>query len=72
MALELDFGALCFRCRGVLNLGALLFRCMRVLSKAQLARVQNPDPLVETGLRITHQNSHSQDWGYGYVSLGVS
>ena len=39
-------------CRGVLNLGALYFPCRRVLSKAQLARVQNPDPLVQTGLRI--------------------
>ena len=38
-ALELDFSALYFGCR-------------RVLSKAQLAGVQNPDPLVQTGLRI--------------------
>ena len=51
-ALELDFGALYFRCRGVLNFGALYFRCRRVLSKAQLAGIQNPDPLVQTGLRI--------------------
>ena len=51
-ALELDFGALYFRCMGVLNFGALYFRCRRVLSKAQLAGVQNPDPLVQTGLRI--------------------
>ena len=51
-ALELDVGALYFRCRGVLNLGALSFRCRRVLNKAQLAGVQNPDPLVQTGLRI--------------------
>ena len=51
-ALELDFGALYFRCRGVLNVGALYFRCRRVLSKVQLAGVQNPDPLVQTGLRI--------------------
>ena len=51
-ALELDFGALYLRCRGVLNFGALHFRCRRVLSKAQRAGVQNPDPLVQTGLRI--------------------
>ena len=50
--LEVDFGGLYFRCRGVLNFGALYFRCRRVLSKAQLAGVQNPDPLVQTGLRI--------------------
>ena len=42
--LELDVGALCFRCR-------------RVLSKAQLAGVQNPDPLVQTGLRIIRPSS---------------
>ena len=52
-ALELDFRALYFRCRGLLNLGALYFCGRRVLSKAQLAGVQNPDPLVQTGLRIT-------------------
>ena len=51
-ALELDFGALFFRCRGVQNVGALHFRCRRVLSNAQLAGIQNPDPLVQTGLRI--------------------
>ena len=54
-ALELDFGAFYFRCRGVLNFGALYFRCRRVLSKAQLAGVQNPDPLVQPGLRIITQ-----------------
>ena len=37
----------------MLNFGALYFRRRRVLSKAQLAGVQNPDPLVQTGLRIT-------------------
>ena len=51
-ALELDFGGFYFRCRGLLNFGGLYFRCRRVLSKAQLAGVQNPDPLVQTGLRI--------------------
>ena len=50
--LELNFGALYFHYRGVLNFGALYFCCRRVLSKAQLAGVQNPDPLVQTGLRI--------------------
>ena len=51
MVRELDFGALYFRCRGVLNFGALYFRCSTELSKAQLAGVQNSDPLVQTGLR---------------------
>ena len=51
-ALELDFGALYFRGRGVLNFGALYFRFRRVVSKAQLAGVQNLYPLVQTGLRI--------------------
>ena len=41
-----------FAVGGVPNLGALYCRCRRVLSKAQLAGVQNPDPLVQTGLRI--------------------
>ena len=60
-AVELDFGALYFRCRGVLNLGALCFRCSRVLSKAQLAGFQNPDPLVQTGLRIIQAEQTSWD-----------
>ena len=36
----------------MLNFGALYFPSGRVLSKAQLAGVQNPGPLVQTGLRI--------------------
>ena len=48
----LNFSALCFRCRRVLNFGVLYFRCRRVLSKAQLAAVQSPDPHAQTGLRI--------------------
>ena len=36
----------------MLNFGALYFCCRIVLSKVQLAVVQNPDPLVQTGLRI--------------------
>ena len=52
VALELDFGGFYFRCRRVLNFGGLYFRCRRVLSKAQLGGVQNPDPVVQTGLRI--------------------
>ena len=52
-ALELAFGGLYFRCRGVLNFGGLHVCCMRVLSNAQLAGVQNPDPVVQPGLRIT-------------------
>ena len=60
-ALELDFGALYFRCRGVLNVGALYFRRRRVLTKAQLAGIWSPDARAQTGLRIISAGSQGHD-----------
>ena len=70
-ALELDFGALYFRCRGVLNVGALYFRYRRVLSKAQLGGVQKPDPLVQTGLRIIRSRLRLWLWSGVGVEIRV-